>query len=279
MAEETKAIAHITRRGVVVWGLLILFIAAWMFVLGIMVGRGTAPMPLEADRLQQELSELKTALLQKEQAQMEAQASGETDQKTELGFYEALKETKRQPAYPVSRPSSGAAGKPAPGPAARLPLETANKTAAAESSGISGQPPAAKAAPVEQVKAVTAEKLVAKPPAAAEARPKISEKAALSAAPAPAAEAPKPAPAPAVAAGGGALAIQVGAFKDGPSAEQVVSRLRAKGFPAYQIRSESAEKGVWFRVRVGAFNDRAAAQNMLKKLDENQIKGIIVATP
>ncbi|NNK00282.1 MAG: hypothetical protein HKP58_07695, partial [Desulfatitalea sp.] len=40
--KETEGYAiRITRRGVVVWGALVFFILAWMFVLGVLVGRGT----------------------------------------------------------------------------------------------------------------------------------------------------------------------------------------------------------------------------------------------
>jgi DedD protein len=242
--EKAKSLVHITRRGVVVWILLIVFIAGWMFVLGIMVGRGSAPIQIDADRLQQELAELKAALTKKEQAEMEAQASGQEDQKTQLGFYEVLKESKRPPsAIPRTRPE--AVVKQAPGTAARLPLEGERKPA--PSIAPAEQPPVT-AKPVgtpASVKPPVAEKTAVAPPAAQE----------------------------------GAFTIQVGAFKDADSAEQVVARLRGQGYPAYQIRSESADKEVWFRVRVGAFKNRAAAQDMLKKLGAAQIKGIIVGTP
>ncbi len=266
VAEEPKAIVRMTRRGVAVWILLILFIAVWMFILGILVGRGTAPVPLEADLLQQELSELKTALMQKEQADMEAQASGQTDQKTQLGFYEALKETKRQPPV-VSRNAPGTAAKPAPGAAARLLLDVESKPSAATAPPEAAEKPreAVKPAPVEKAKAD--DKPVNKP-APAESKP-------VSATPRPEAARPAPPAKP----GAGAFTVQVGAFKDRPGADQMVSRLRAKGYAAYQIRSESADKGIWYRVRVGAFDDRAAARNMLKKLEGDQFKGIVVGTP
>jgi DedD protein len=242
--EKAKSLVQITRRGVVVWILLIVFIAGWMFVLGIMVGRGSAPIQIDADRLQQELAELKAALTKKEQAEMEAQASGQEDGKTQLGFYEVLKESKRQPsAMPRTKPE--AVVKQAPGTAARLPLEGERKPvpsiAPAEKPPVTEKPVGTPAI----VKPQVAEKTVVEPPAAQE----------------------------------GAFTIQVGAFKDADSAEQVVARLRGQGYPAYQIRSESAEKEVWYRVRVGAFKNRAAAQDMLKKLGAAQINGIIVGTP
>jgi cell division protein FtsN len=269
VAQEPKTVVQITRRGMAVWVLLILFIAGWMFVLGIMVGRGMAPMPLDTDRLQQELSELKSALMEKEQAEMEAQASGQADQKTQLGFYEVLKETKRPPHYAVPRTKPEATVKPAPNPAAQLPLQIETRPAAGDEAVEKPAPPAVlKSAPASAApaKPPEPEKAVIKPAAAPEAKAPVAEKAAAAA------------PANPVAPQAGGFTIQVGAFKDAASAEQVVAHLRGKGFPSYQIRSESLEKGVWYRVRVGAFKDRATAQSMLKRLDAAQVNGIIVGT-
>lgn len=79
---------------------LVLFIAGWMFVLGILVGRGTAPVPLNAHELEKELAALKAAILKKEQASIEDQAAGQQGPKPELGFYEALK---KKPALSPSK--------------------------------------------------------------------------------------------------------------------------------------------------------------------------------
>ncbi|MFO7714738.1 SPOR domain-containing protein [Desulfosarcina sp.] len=70
--------------------LLVFFVAVWMFVLGLMVGRGTAPVHFDTQALQKELAALRDAMLKKEREALEKAIRGE-DEKTPLEFYEALK--------------------------------------------------------------------------------------------------------------------------------------------------------------------------------------------
>ncbi len=70
--------------------LLVFFVAAWMFVLGVLVGRGTAPVHFDTQALQKELVALRDAMLKKERESVEKAIRGE-DQKAPLEFYEALK--------------------------------------------------------------------------------------------------------------------------------------------------------------------------------------------
>ena len=70
--------------------LLVFFVAAWMFVLGVLVGRGTAPVHFDTQALQKELVVLRDAMLKKERESVEKAIRGE-DQKAPLEFYEALK--------------------------------------------------------------------------------------------------------------------------------------------------------------------------------------------
>jgi len=76
----------------IAWGkyLLVFFVAAWMFVLGILVGRGTAPVTFDTQALQKELADLRNAMMQKEQEAVEKAIRGE-DEQAPLEFYEALK--------------------------------------------------------------------------------------------------------------------------------------------------------------------------------------------
>ena len=106
LTDNTKPAIHVTRRGLLVWIGLVVFIAGWMFVLGILVGRGTAPVTLNAHKLETELAKLKARMVQKEEAKVEAQASGTDKQKSELGFYEALKKGKPETKLKI-KPDSG----------------------------------------------------------------------------------------------------------------------------------------------------------------------------
>ncbi|BBO76249.1 SPOR domain-containing protein [Desulfosarcina widdelii] len=76
----------------IAWGryLLVFFVAAWMFVLGVLVGRGTAPVTFDTQALQKELADLRNAMMQKEQEAVEKAIRGEDEQEP-LEFYEALK--------------------------------------------------------------------------------------------------------------------------------------------------------------------------------------------
>jgi len=74
---------------------------------------------------------------------------------------------------------------------------------------------------------------------------------------------------------GGAFTIQVGAFKDGASAESVVGRLKQKGFAAYVVPPAAAD-GL-FNVRVGSYRARAEADRVQVRLrDEEKFKPFIV---
>jgi cell division septation protein DedD len=70
----------------------------------------------------------------------------------------------------------------------------------------------------------------------------------------------------------------VAAVKESGNAERLVARLRSKGFPAYQVRVDVPGKGAWHRVRVGAFESRAAADRMLAKLKAGRHSGMVVGT-
>ncbi|HVR72179.1 MAG TPA: SPOR domain-containing protein [Vicinamibacteria bacterium] len=77
------------------------------------------------------------------------------------------------------------------------------------------------------------------------------------------------------AASTGSFTIQVGAFKDGASAESVVGRLKEKGFEAYVVAPAAAD-GL-FNVRVGSYRARADAERVQARLrDEEKFKPFIV---
>lgn len=238
----------IARKGIVIWGGLILFAMGWMFVVGILVGRGLAPVP-DPDHqvaLQEELETLKEEKLAEEQAKIEAQAKLDKEKGRHLPFYDELKKPPAKTAYKVLPPT-----------AVKRPAEPA--------------PPKAVPPPVATPAEKPAEKRAVALPAAVETR----------ATPVPAAKpaaTPKPTPAPAAepVRSKDHFTVQVGAFKDLESAERMVKNLRDKGYPAYHLRVAVPGKGEWFRVRVGAFDNRPAAETMLKKMDRQGYQGMVV---
>ena len=72
---------------------MIVFVSVWMFVLGIFVGRGTAPVKFDIENLQKELAALKQAVIKEGQEQLKI-GQDPASAKMELGFYEALKKTR-----------------------------------------------------------------------------------------------------------------------------------------------------------------------------------------
>ena len=100
---EGKATASKRR---IAWGryLLVFFVAAWMFVLGVLVGRGTAPVHFDTQALQEELAALRDAMMKKEREAVEKAIRGE-DEKAPLEFYEALKKDGLDTAVQIPAPA------------------------------------------------------------------------------------------------------------------------------------------------------------------------------
>jgi cell division septation protein DedD len=101
------------------WGqyLLVFFVAAWMFVLGVLVGRGTAPVHFDTRALQNELAALRDAMMKKDREALEKAIRGEDD-KAPLEFYEALKKDGPDTAVQLPAAQAPAGGPSAPSPAA-----------------------------------------------------------------------------------------------------------------------------------------------------------------
>ncbi len=87
---NNKPVVQLTQKGLGIWICLCFLVSAWMFALGVFVGRGTAPVNFDIDHLQKELTALKEAVLKQEQAgeyPVSALDTGGPD----LEFHEELK--------------------------------------------------------------------------------------------------------------------------------------------------------------------------------------------
>ncbi len=67
------------------------------------------------------------------------------------------------------------------------------------------------------------------------------------------------------------MSIQVASFKDPEAAETKANELKQKGYEAYVSKGEIPNKGTWYRVRIGYFNERAQAVTTLEKLKKHRI--------
>jgi cell division septation protein DedD len=92
--EFKKPFIVLTRSKIAGWLLLIFFLCAWMFVLGILVGRGTAPLKFDLAALDKEKAAPKNAESPKKEKTSQQQNKTAIKDKTKLDFYEALKEDK-----------------------------------------------------------------------------------------------------------------------------------------------------------------------------------------
>jgi len=208
-ARRKKQPAKVSGKKYLVWSGIIVFVSAWMFVLGILVGRGTAPVHFDIQKLQNELAALKEAVLKKEKQRYNVPSDG-FDKEQELGFYEALKETRD-----ISGFSFGTLK------------------------------PQQRATP--------------KQPAVIQPRPRKN--------PVSVNQTPNPK---------GEVTVQVASLKDPRAADKMVAKFKRMGYPAYRVIGKIPNRGVWYRVRIGAFPGRPQAQKMLIKLREHKMKGIIV---
>ena len=96
---EKKSFIELSRKKALLWLLGVFFICGWMFVLGILVGRGTAPVQFDIENLKKDIKEELKAAIEKEKEEKkgaESYTTGQTssDGKQNLEFYEDLKSTK-----------------------------------------------------------------------------------------------------------------------------------------------------------------------------------------
>lgn len=60
--------------------------------------------------------------------------------------------------------------------------------------------------------------------------------------------------------------IQIASYQEKEMADDVVKRLKKKGYAAFIASSELPGKGLWHRVKVGSFSNKAAAEKLQKEL-------------
>ena len=239
--EFKKPFIVLTRRKIASWFFIIFFLCAWMFILGVLVGRGTAPVKFDISAIEQKLAG-STKPDSEGQPQMPAQKDDLTvKDKTKLDFYEALKENSEDQKPPALQQ---------PKAVERKPEETVEKTVA--------EKPAA-------------EKTESQDTQAPESKPAaIPQKQALKE------EREKTAAVEKINTAGPTYTIQAAAVKDPQDADQLVEKLKKAGYPAYRVIGKIPGKGVWFRVRVGTYKGKAEARAVMNKLKKDGLKPILV---
>ncbi len=97
-----------TRRKLLFWSGVVFLAMAWMFTLGVLVGRGLSPVRFDVKKLKKELIAMKEKALKTDQTHSEIETDNLSED-PELGFYEVLidrkKEIRRKIEAPKLRPA------------------------------------------------------------------------------------------------------------------------------------------------------------------------------
>ncbi|MFC1885769.1 SPOR domain-containing protein [Thermodesulfobacteriota bacterium] len=93
MTEKKTSPVQPKQRGGALWFGLLFFVSVWMFVLGIIVGRGTVPVKFNVEKLYRELAELKQTLIKQELRRYKIEPD-DNGTKPNLDYHEALKNPK-----------------------------------------------------------------------------------------------------------------------------------------------------------------------------------------
>ena len=244
--EKKKSPPSPPRKGLAVWIGLTLFACGWMFVLGILVGRETVPVKFNMEKLQNELAALKEAVVKKELDQYKIDSNADID-KTKMGFYETLKKNGSDEGLEADIPKIKS-----------KPLAE-EKT---ESGTEKTSPP----------KKVESETRKISPPKKAESETKKTSPPKKLATP----QKKKTVNLKKSAEGNKNFTIQIASLKDSAAADKMVAKLKKGGFSAYRSIGKIPDKGIWYRVRVGYFKNRAEARGTIQRLKNEKIEAIIV---
>jgi cell division septation protein DedD len=233
--EFKKPFIVLNRRKITGWIIAILFLCAWMFVLGVLVGRDTAPVKFDIQQLVHSRDDSNTEAQVKEQSQPTKDSVAVKD-KTKLRFYEHLPEDQKDTSVPDLKPEQIAEPK----------KEDQSQSNDSESNQK------------RQIKKADTEKAASSKTAA---KQEDQEKAAA---------------AVTKQSTGAVYTIQAASVKKAKDADRLVAELKQKGYPAYRTIGKVAQKGIWFRVRIGEYNSKAEARQTLDKLKKLGLKPILV---
>ena len=226
----------LTRRAIAGLACFVFLVCAWMFFIGVLVGRETAPVKFDIVSIQKKLETSREAL--KNQEQLRSQGpSGIVKDKTKLDFYEALKDNRED-------------------------TEIDKKKLSPSIGKLADSPPATK--PEVQQNAKAEKKIVEK-----EAHPKSRASKSSQKRPAETTKSKSGSPSK-------TYTIQAASVKDARDADRLVASLRKKGFNAQRVIGKIPGKGIWYRVRIGEYATRADARSTLNKLKKAGLKPIIV---
>ncbi len=267
------------------WLMSCFIVCGCMFFLGVMVGRNTAPVQFDVDRIEEKLSNLQVSVLKQkdtENTEMPAMDNSGTsdiqstpntiDEPVPPIVYEdildQLKDKGNPPEIyeqyvpPVLTP------KYAKTPPPKHKTEPVKKTPVPEP-----KKQAAKSDPVVQSKPVAVLKPEIKPTSAGKSAPVVKPE--ITAAKESISKTGKNIQKPPEPSGQG-FVIQVASLKDPEKAKVLMNKFREKGYPAFCQNSE-INGATWHRVRIGPYTKRDLADKDRKQLETAGVKAFIIS--
>ena len=245
--EFKKPFIVMTRRKIAGWVFVIFFLCAWMFVLGILVGRGTAPVKFDIAAIEKKIEASKKDDTGKPGKVPAHKDSATLKDKTKLEFYEALKENSEDTKVPalqkpkiikqkIEKPAKEAVS---PKPQEATPQEPTSAKAVSQKAGLQ------KSKPVTTPQKDT---------------PKKEKVAAVKQ----------------TSTTGPLYTIQAASVKNAKDADRLIEKLKKSGYPAYRAIGKVEGKGIWFRVRIGEYKSKSEALGVIEKLKKDGRKPILV---
>lgn len=223
-------------------------VCACMFVLGVLVGRNTAPVQFDVDKIEDKLSHLKVSILKKKEAKKTITKAVEPEPLMEehQDIIDTLKDKGKQPELyeqyvpPVLTPKY-----------AKTPSPKNQATSKKKKPKPEPETKIAVSGPAKQSEPAVIKKTVAK----------VEEKT-------------KKIPKQHIQDSG--FAIQVASLKNFEKAESLTKKFKEKGYPAF-CQSSELNGEMWHRVRIGPYPDRSLAEKDRLRLQEAGVDTLVLA--
>ena len=249
------------------WIGLILLISGWMFFLGVLVGRGTAPALLDYQRIETEIAALAKTFTESRKAQNDM-ATDTVLTPAGLDFAEKLKNSAGEAVPQMSAPDKSTKPTETPKPVLQKPVQAPTALPLKPESQPADKPETIEPPP-ESIRAGTENKIKSmydvKSPPARETVSDASQQT-LSVAPKP----PPPA-SDNKAETAQSFAIHLSSLVDKKSADALIAGFRSKGISASKVPKMLPGKGVWYTVVVGKFTSSTEADAMLNRLKQENM--------
>ncbi len=123
---SNKPFLILSRKAFTGWACFIFLASAWMFVIGVLVGRDTAPIKFDIAGIQEKLEASREDLENRERSRIQGKL-GIAKDKTKLGFYEALRDNQEDTQLEKKNLSSSISKKALPLPAKKPPRSIDDK--------------------------------------------------------------------------------------------------------------------------------------------------------